>query len=87
MVNKGVGDRGFMICPDCGRTEPVFGPGFPHSVMMQGGAPRRHHHPLEVGVFCDGQAVGPYYLGHRFPTDVLLLRLRFAKPSGMCDGR
>jgi hypothetical protein len=80
MVNKGVGDRGFMICPDCERTEPVFGPGFPHSVMMQRGVPRRHHHPLEVGVFCDSQAVGPYYPGHRFPTDVLLLRLRFTKP-------
>jgi Domain of unknown function (DUF1998)/Helicase conserved C-terminal domain len=80
MVNKGVGDRGFMVCPDCGRTEPVFGPGFPHSVLMQGGVPRRHHHPLEGGVFCDGQAIGPYYLGHRFPTDVLLLRLRFTKP-------
>jgi len=80
VVNKGVGDRGFLVCPDCGRTEPVFGPGFPYSVLMQGGTPRRHHHPLEVGVFCDARAVGPYYLGHRFPTDVLLLRLRFAAP-------
>jgi len=79
-VNKGVGDRGFMICADCGRTEPKFGPGFPNSVMMRGGVPRRHHHPLETGVFCDGEPVGPYYLGHRFPTDVLLLRLRFNDP-------
>ena len=79
-VNKGVGDRGFMICPECGRTEPKFGPGFPNSVMMKGGVPRRHHNPLDAGVFCDGRPVGPYYLGHRFPTDVLLMRLRFTDP-------
>jgi len=79
-VNKGVGDRGFMICPDCGRTEPQFGPGFPNSIMMRGGKPSRHHNPLEGGVFCDGHPVGPYYLGHRFPTDVLLMRVRLAAP-------
>lgn len=79
-VNKGVGDRGFMICPECGRTEPRFGPGFTNAVMMRGGVPRRHDHPLEMGRLCDGQPVGPYYLGHRFPTDVLLFRLRFSDP-------
>jgi ATP-dependent helicase YprA (DUF1998 family) len=80
MVNKGLGDRGFIVCPDCGRTEAVFGPGYANSVMMRGGVPRQHHHPLEQGVFCDGHALGPYYMGHRFPTDVLLLRLRFDLP-------
>lgn len=79
-VNKGVGDRGFMVCPSCGRTEAVFGPGFPNSVMMRGGIPRQHRHPLEQGVFCDTRPIGPYYLGHRFPTDVLLLRLQFNPP-------
>ena len=80
LVNKGIGDRGFVICPECGRTEPQFGPGYPNSVMMRGGVPRRHHNPLETGVFCDGQAVGPYYLGHSFPTDVLLMRIKFFPP-------
>lgn len=79
-VNKGVGDRGFMICPECGRTEPQFGPGFPTSILMKGGRPSRHHNPLESGVYCDGQAVGPYYLGHCFPTDVLLLRVKLTAP-------
>lgn len=80
VVNKGVGDRGFLVCPVCGKTEPVFGPGFPRSELKRGGTPRRHHHPLEQGVFCDGNAAGPFYLGHRFPTDVLLLRLRMDNP-------
>ena len=79
-VNKGVGDRGFMVCPECGRTEPVFGPGFTNPTLLRGGRPRRHDHPLEQGRTCDGQAVGPYYFGHRFPTDVLLLRLRTEGP-------
>ncbi len=79
-VNKGVGDRGFMLCPSCGRTEPVFGPGFPNSIMMRGGVPRQHKHPMEQGVFCTTRPVGPYFLGHRFPTDVLLLRLHFDPP-------
>lgn len=79
-VNKGIGNRGFTVCPECGRTEPVFGKGYTSSAMTRGGVPRRHLHPLEHGVFCDGRAVGPYYLGHRFPTDVLLVRLRFDPP-------
>src|SRR5205814_822411 len=24
VVNKGVGDRGFRVCPDCGRSEPEY---------------------------------------------------------------
>jgi ATP-dependent helicase YprA (DUF1998 family) len=79
-VNKGVGDRGFMVCPECGRTEPVFGPGFTNPTLLRGGRPRRHDHPLEQGRTCDGKAVGPYFFGHRFPTDVLLLRLKTEGP-------
>jgi hypothetical protein len=37
--------------------------------------PARHANPLEQGRSCDGTAVGPYFLGHSFPTDVLLFRL------------
>src|SRR5262249_8634008 len=79
-VNKGIDDRGFMVCPECGRTEPALGPGFPNPTLFRGGRSRRHDHPLEHGRTCDGQAVGPYFLGHRFPTDVLLLRLRTERP-------
>jgi ATP-dependent helicase YprA (DUF1998 family) len=75
-VNKGVGDRGFLVCPDCGRTEPVFGEGYSNSIMMKGGVPRSHAHPLEQGVMCDSQAIGPYFLGHQFPTDILLIQVK-----------
>lgn len=79
-VNKGINDRGFMICPNCGRTEPVFGENYPRSEMFRGGVPRRHRHPLEEGGFCDGSAIGPYFLGHQFPTDVLLIQMRLEPP-------
>lgn len=79
-VNKGVGSRGFMICPECGRSEPVFGPGFTKTKLMRGNSPRNHTHPLEYGVNCDGRAQGPFFLGHRFPTDVLLFRIQLNSP-------
>lgn len=42
----------------------------------------QHPHPLEVGVICTGRADdGPFYLGHRFPTDVLLLRVAVTSPT------
>jgi hypothetical protein len=80
MVNKGVGDRGFMVCSDCGRTEPVFGPGFTDTKLLKAGRPLSHRHPIEFGVECGTRASGPYYLGHRFPTDVLLLQVTFDSP-------
>ncbi len=79
MVNKGIGQRGFRVCPDCGRAEPEFGPGFTATKLMRAGAPITHPHPLEGGV-CAGAADGPFYLGHEFPTDALLLRLRVTAP-------
>jgi hypothetical protein len=80
MVNKGVGQRGFRVCPDCGRAEPEYGPGFTATKLMKGGAPTTHQHPLEKGVVCASVADGPFYLGHEFPTDALLLRLRVTAP-------
>ncbi|MBK7779598.1 MAG: DEAD/DEAH box helicase [Ardenticatenia bacterium] len=80
MVNKGVGRRGFRVCPDCGRAEPEYGPGFTATKLMKKGAPSRHDHPLEQGQPCTGVAEGPFYLGHEFPTDALLLRLRVTAP-------
>lgn len=80
MVNKSIGNRGFMICPDCGRAEPVFGPGFTKTKLFKAGIPIQHKHPLENGVICTGRGAGPFFLGHRFPTDVLLFRIALASP-------
>jgi len=80
MVNKGIGQRGFRVCPDCGRAEPEYGPGFTATKLVRGGAPTTHQHPLEKGTVCAGVAEGPFYLGHEFPTDALLLRLHVAAP-------
>ncbi|MDI1442404.1 DEAD/DEAH box helicase [Polyangium sp. 6x1] len=81
VVNKGVGDRGFYICPSCGSAEPVFGPGFTTPRLVgKDGHPKVHKHPTEEGGQCTGSAVGPFYLGHQFPTDVLLLRVVLAPP-------
>ncbi len=80
VVNKGVGDRGFRVCPDCGRSEPEYGPGFTQTRLTRAGTPVQHKHPLEQGVTCTGLADGPFYLGHRFPTDALLMRLNVTSP-------
>ncbi|MBK7074595.1 MAG: DEAD/DEAH box helicase [Myxococcales bacterium] len=80
VVNKGIGERGFRVCPDCGRAEPEFGTGFTQPTLLRGGRPQAHKHPLERGLVCGGHADGPYYLGHRFPTDALLLRMRVDVP-------
>jgi len=47
---------------------------------MKGGAPTVHQHPMEKGVVCAGVGDGPFFLGHEFPTDALLLRLRVTAP-------
>jgi ATP-dependent helicase YprA (DUF1998 family) len=80
MVNKGVGERGFRVCPDCGRSEPEYGPGFTRTTLTKAGTPIQHPNPLEKGLVCAGIADGPFYLGHRFPTDALLLRVKVASP-------
>ncbi len=81
VVNKGVGDRGFHVCPACGSAEPVLGPGFtsPRLVGKDNRA-KVHAHPTEEGGQCTGSVQGPFYLGHRFLTDVLLLRVLLEAP-------
>jgi len=77
VVNKGVREEGFRICPRCGRAEPEA---IQRGVKQNLGARHRsHRHPLE-GTDCRGKPRGPFYLGHKFPTDVLLLRLSFQAP-------
>lgn len=80
MVNKGVGDRGFRVCPECGRSEPEYGPQFTQTKLTKGGVPVSHRHPLKQGVTCTGNADGPFYLGHQFPTDALLIRIKVESP-------
>jgi hypothetical protein len=74
------------VCPECGRAEPEFGKGFTEPKLMKAGRPIRHNHPLEMNVQCDGQAVGRLYFGHNFPTDVLLMKLRFDAPATCATG-
>jgi ATP-dependent helicase YprA (DUF1998 family) len=80
VVNKGVDERGFRVCPECGRSEPEYGPRYTRTTLTKAGNPASHKHPLERGRVCDGVARGPFYLGHRFPTDALLLRLKVHSP-------
>ncbi len=80
-VNKGIHQRGFVICPTCGRSEPAAGPGLGRTPTLSVNAakPLVHKNPIE-GTRCTGSADGPYYLGYRFKTDVLLLRLNPSAP-------
>ncbi|MBX3269502.1 MAG: DEAD/DEAH box helicase [Sandaracinaceae bacterium] len=88
VVNKGIGGRGFRVCPECGRAEPEFGPGFTQTKLTKKGSVTSHAHPMEKGKICAGAAAGPFHLGHRFPTDALLLRLRLASPLTLArDGQ
>jgi ATP-dependent helicase YprA (DUF1998 family) len=80
VVNKGAEDRGFLICPVCGAAEPLNETARDGKLWDKGGKPRVHDSPTERGAKCVGAAAGPYFLGHQFRTDVLLLRLRVQPP-------
>lgn len=80
VVNKGLGDRGFMVCAQCGLAEPVWGTGFTDARLSGKRAGQPHPHPTREGAMCTGRALEPYFMGHTFCTDVLLLRLRLSKP-------
>lgn len=80
-VNKGVGDRGFRICPGCGLAEPEYGPGYTRPKLVdKAGKPKTHVSPIKEESRCSEVSSGPYYLGHSFLTDVLLLRLHLTEP-------
>jgi hypothetical protein len=84
VVNKGVDDRGFLLCASCGAAEPLTEIAQRGRLRDKSGKPLVHDSPTERGVKCTGAAGGPYYLGHQFRTDVLLLRLR-VRPPVVCD--
>lgn len=78
VVNKGLKQKGFDVCPDCGRAEPSL-PRKGRRRDLGQARSKKHFHPVE-GTVCGGKSLGPYFLGHKFPTDVLLIRLAFKKP-------
>jgi ATP-dependent helicase YprA (DUF1998 family) len=80
VVNKGNRDLGFMVCPQCGLAEWPLGPGSTRTKLSGKGAAKTHGHPTKVRTPCSGTAEGPFFLGHQFQTDVLLMRLRFDAP-------
>ena len=81
MVNKGVGQRGFRVCPDCGRSGAGVRPWLHCDETHEEGRTDLARSPVwSGGVVCAGVADGPFYLGHEFPTDALLLRLRVTAP-------
>ncbi|GMU52618.1 MAG: DEAD/DEAH box helicase [Candidatus Xenobia bacterium] len=90
-VNKGIQNRGFLMCRLCGCIDPVEGPGYPRGVLHQAGrrgkqGDNTHNHPIQRGDVCTGDLAPPFYLGHRFITDVLVLRVEMAPPL-TCDTR
>lgn len=80
VVNKGIGHRGFRICPECGYAEPEMGVGFSAPKLSGKGATKVHPHPTQAGRTCAGTAGDPVFLGHTFRTDVLLMRIRLEPP-------
>ena len=83
-VNKGLQCRGFQFCPECGFADLVR-----ESDDPKGGARARaskkgrdagHPNPLKPNERCTGEVVLPLYLGHRFFTDLLVLRIRALEP-------
>lgn len=82
-VNKGIKDVGFLVCPKCGLTEPPPIPGMRMASSFRKGknASPTHVNPLSEGLRCDGVPNSePYFLGHTFRTDVLLMRLFLDAP-------
>lgn len=84
LANKGIDERGFVMCVACGRAEPVEGRGFTGGELQTGGRarkgrPRGHRHPVTGGV-CDGSVTPAFFLGHRFHTDLVVLRLCLQAP-------
>jgi hypothetical protein len=70
LVNEGVDQRGFRICPHCGFAEmaPPFTPGRP----KRSSKPKSHVDP-RTGKQCDG-LMYTHQLGHEFLTDVIEIR-------------
>lgn len=81
VVNKGDPDdqSGFHVCDACGRAK----------LAKLGAPPASHRTPYKVlatnrsdarVMKCDGEIKGPVFLGNRFVTDLVILRIQITKP-------
>ena len=81
VVNKGDPDdqSGFHVCDACGRAKLAkSGPPLPsHRTPYKVLATNRSNARL---MRCDGEIKGPVFLGHRFVTDLVILRIQIKPP-------
>ena len=80
LVNKGKEDNGFIVCQSCGRTEFIPSAGIGFTKMLKEGKSRTHWHPIEKGVPCNGRPSKPFFMGYKYITDILLLKLKLSDP-------
>ncbi len=69
------------MCSLCGRVDLVEGTGYPRGHLRPGDG-RGHRDPINPGRVCPGQIHGPFFMGHRFVTDVLAIRASIGHPMG-----
>jgi hypothetical protein len=81
VVNKGDPDdqSGFCVCDACGRATlaKIGAPSASHNTPYKILAPNRSHAKTKR---CDGEIKGPVFLGHRFVTDLVILRIQITPP-------
>jgi hypothetical protein len=81
VVNKGDPDdqSGFHICDGCGRATlaTVGAPSPSHRTPYKVLASKRTY---AHAIRCDGDIKGPIFLGHRFVTDLVILRVQITPP-------
>jgi hypothetical protein len=70
LVDEGVDQRGFRICPHCGFAE--MAPSSPAGRPKRSSQPKAHSNP-RTGKHCDG-LMYTHQLGHEFLTDVVEIR-------------
>lgn len=87
-INRGLQNRGFVMCKLCGRVDLVEGSGYPKGHLHQAGGKKSssHNDPIHPLKTCPGEINGPFFMGHRFVTDVLAIRASVDDPLG-CDTR
>jgi hypothetical protein len=82
IVNKGDPDdqSGFHVCDACGRATlaKAGAPSPSHRTPYKVLAKNRSH--ARVIARCEGEIKGPVFLGHRFVTDLVILRIQITKP-------
>ncbi|HEU5070875.1 MAG TPA: helicase-related protein [Verrucomicrobiae bacterium] len=82
VVNKGDPDdqSGFHVCDACGRATlaKVGAPPTSHRTPYKVLASNRSH--ARAVARCEGEIKGPVFLGNRFVTDLVILRIQITKP-------